>query len=105
MRPLPDADLSLDLDGLEHFADALETLTGQWNGADNQIGDLDWFAGDTDFLDAIGTFSRTWASAATIMNTYSAQLTTMVRGVADEFQQADSNLAGRAPRGRRPITY
>lgn len=105
MRPLPDANLSLDLDGLDRFASALENLTGQWNGTDNQIGDIDWLAGDTRFLDALDTFTRSWANAATIMNTYSAQLSKMARAVADQFQQTDSDLAGQTPHGRRPIAY
>jgi hypothetical protein len=105
MRPLPDADLSLDLDGIDRFASALENLTGQWNGTDNQIGNIDWVAGDTQFLDALGAFTRSWANAATIMNTYSAQLSKMARAVADQFQQADSDLAGQTPHGRRPIAY
>jgi len=105
MRPLPDADLSLDLDGLDRFASALENLTGQWNGTANQIGDVDWLAGDTDFVDALGTFTRSWANAATIMNTYSAQLSNMARTSADQFRQTDSDLAAQTPHGRRPIAY
>ncbi|MBS2531587.1 hypothetical protein KGQ20_02250 [Catenulispora sp. NF23] len=105
MRPPPDADLSLDLDGLDRFAGALENLNGQWDGTNNQIGDIDWVAGDTDFLDALNSFTRSWANAATLINTYSAQLSSMARASAAQFQQTDSNLAGQTPRGRRPIAY
>lgn len=105
MRPPPDADLSLDLDGLDRFAGALENLSGQWDGTGNQIGDIDWLAGDADFLEALNSFTRSWANAATLMNTYSAQLSSMARSSAAQFQQADSNLAGQTPHGRRPITY
>jgi hypothetical protein len=105
MRPLPDADLSLDLDGLDRFAGALENLTGQWNGTDNQIGDVDWLAGDAALLDALETFTRSWSNAATIMNTYSAQLSTMARACADQFRQADGDLAKQTPHGRRPIVF
>ena len=105
MRPLPDADLSLDLDGLDRFASALENLAGQWDGTNNQIGDMDWLAGDTDFGDALRTFTQSWANAATIMNTYSAQLSKMARSSADQFQQTDRYLAGQTPHGKRPSTY
>lgn len=105
MRPLPDADLSLDLDGLNRFASALENVTSQWDGADNQIGDLDWLAGDSDFLDALDTFTRSWANAATFMNTYSTQLSDMARATVDQFRQADSSLAGQTPHGRGLIAY
>lgn len=105
MRPPPDADLSLDLDGIDRFASALENLTGQWNGTDNQIGDIDWLADDTQILDALDTFTRSWANAATIMNSYSEQLSKMARAVGDQFQQTDSDLAGQTPHGRRPIAY
>lgn len=105
MRPLPDADLSLDLDGIDHFGSALENLTGQWNGTDNQIGDLDWLAGDTQFLDALSAFTRSWAKAAAIMNTYSAHLSSMTHAVADQFRQTDDNLAGKSPHGKRPSAY
>jgi hypothetical protein len=105
MRPLPDADLSLDLDGLDRFASALDNLTGQWDGTNNQIGDMDWLADDTDFGDALRTFTRSWANAATIMNTYSAQLSKMARASAAQFQQTDTDLAGQAPHGRRPTVY
>lgn len=105
MRPLPDADLSLDLDGLDRFAGALENLATQWNGTDNQIGDTDWLAGDTSLLDALNAFTRSWANAAAIMNTYSAQLSSMAHASVDQFRQVDSNLASQTPHGRRPITY
>lgn len=105
MRPLPDADLSLDLDGLDRFASALDNLTGQWDGTNNQIGDMDWLAGDTDFGDALRTFTRSWANAATIMNTYSAQLTRMARASVAQFQQTDTDLAGQTPHSRRPAAY
>lgn len=105
MRPLPDADLSLDLDGLDHFASALENLTDQWDGTNNQIGDVDWLAGDPQFLGALDAFTHSWANAATTMNTYSEQLSNMARACVDQFQQADSRLAGQTPHGRRPILY
>lgn len=105
MRPLPDADLTIDLDGLDRFGSALENLAAQWNGTDNHIGDTDWLAGDSSLLDALNAFTRSWANAATIMNTYSAQLSSMARASADQFRQADSTLAGQTPHGRRPLTY
>jgi len=105
MRPLPDADLSLDLDGLDRFASSLENITAQWKGTDNQIGDVDWVAGDTALLDALDAFTRSWASAATTLDTYSTQLSKMARTCADQFQQTDSNLAGQTPHARRPIDY
>lgn len=106
MRPLPDTDnLRLDLDGLERFAGALENLTGQWDGTNNQIGEIDWLAGDPAFLDALDSFTRSWASAAAIMNTYSAQLSKMAHTSVDQFRQTDSDLARQTPHGRRPITY
>lgn len=105
MRPPPDGapSLDLDLDGLDRFAGALENLTGQWNGTANQIGDADWLAGDPALLDALETFTRSWANAATIMNGYSAQLTSMVRTSVAQFRHADSDLARQAPHGTRPI--
>jgi hypothetical protein len=105
MRPLPDADLSLDLDGLDRFASALDNVTAQWNGTDNRIGNVDWLAGDTTLLDALDAFTRSWAAAATILETYSAQLSKMARTCADQFQQTDSKLAGQALHDRRPIDY
>lgn len=105
MRPLPDADLSLDVDGLDRFASALENVTTQWNGTDNQIGDLDWLAGDSSLLDALTSFTRSWANAATIMNTYSSQLSTMAHASADQFRQLDGKLADQVPHGRRPSAY
>ncbi|WP_194922553.1 hypothetical protein [Catenulispora pinisilvae] len=75
------------------------------DGANNQIGNIDWLAGDTDLLDALDGFTGSWANAATIMNTYSAQLSSMARSSAAQFQQTDSNLAKQTPHGRRPITY
>jgi hypothetical protein len=105
MRPLPDADLSLDLDGLDRFASALENLTSQWDGTDNQIGETDWLAGDTNLLDALNSFTRSWANAATLMNTYSAQLSRMTRTCADQFRQADGDLAKQTPHQREPIAY
>jgi len=105
MRPPPDADLNLDLDGLDRFAGALENLTAQWDGADNRIGDVGWLAGDIDLGDALDDFTRSWANAATIMNTYSAQLSIMARAAASQFRQVDSDLAGKTPHGKRPITY
>ena len=105
MRPLPDADLSLDLDGLNRFASALDNLSAQWNGTDNEIGDVDWLAGDSALLDALNAFTRSWANAATIMDTYSAQLSNMARTSVGQFQQADGNLAGQTPHGRGPIAY
>lgn len=106
MRSVPDGgDLSLDLDGLDRFASALDNLAGQWDGTDNQIGNTDWLAGDADLLDALDDFTRSWARAAAIMNTYCAQLSTMVRACVSQFQHADADLAGQAPNGRRPIAY
>jgi len=105
MRPLPDADLSLDLDGLDRFASALDNVTAQWNGANNRIGDVDWLAGDSSLLDALDAFTRSWADAATILDSYSAQLSKMARTCADQFKLTDSNLAGQTPHGRRPIDY
>ena len=104
MRPPPDADLSLDVDGLDRFAGALDNVTAQWNGSDNQIGDIDWLAGDDSVLDALNAFTRSWANAATILETYSAQLSSMARTSADQFRQADTSLASQAPHGRRPIS-
>ena len=106
MRPVPDGgDLSLDLDGLDRFASALDNLAGQWDGTDNQIGDAEWLAGDPDLLGALDTFTRSWAGAAAIMNTYCAQLSSMVRACVNQFQRADADLAGQVPNGRRPIAY
>ncbi|MFD0638176.1 hypothetical protein ACFQ9X_48150 [Catenulispora yoronensis] len=90
-------DLQLDLDGIDTFAVAMDTVTGQLDGSNPRLGDDHWLAGDKDLTAALDAFTARWRQAAPLLDSYAKHLSSMAHDCVARFRQTDHGLSSNAP--------
>lgn len=86
-------DLNVNGGALSMLGDALGRLRGQWESTATLLEPPRGLGGDQPMNETIADFTRTWAKAATAIDTFVVALAGMCHGVAHGFAQTDASLA------------
>ena len=90
-------DLSVDLDGIDGFADSLDRLRAAFDGsaADDIASFADQVAG-SGLADALHEFGQRWVSGREVLTSYFQALSTMARTSSAKLRATDVDLTHKA---------
>lgn len=92
-------DLAIDLDGIDGFADNLDTLRAAF---DTSMADIAGPAslvdqvGGPDFADALHEFAVRWVAGREVLTSYFQALSDMARASSAKLRATDTDLAHKA---------
>lgn len=86
-------DLQVDYDGLNRFADELDSLRGQWDGSRSELDPRAGLGGAADLTEAVADFTNEWAAAAKAIDSFMSMLSTMCRTAVETYTATDHSLA------------
>jgi hypothetical protein len=91
------SDLSVDLDGIDGFADSLDRLRAAFDSS--AVDDITSFADSVagpGLAEALREFGQRWVSGREVLTSYFQALTTMARTSSAKLRAADVDLARKA---------